>query len=101
MSEDNMRLLQIQNPNLASEEIWAHATAAPERGGLLLARADGHLALAGSSQENERYWQVGWKAQEGRAQPRSRGWSASCIHAVATHTACQLAWQPLRQRVTT
>jgi len=33
-------LLQVQNPRLAGENIWAHATGAPERGGLLLATTD-------------------------------------------------------------
>jgi hypothetical protein len=36
-SEENQQLLQIQNPRLAAEDLWAHATGAPERGGLLLA----------------------------------------------------------------
>ncbi|KAF6264797.1 hypothetical protein COO60DRAFT_1624149 [Scenedesmus sp. NREL 46B-D3] len=38
--EDNSRLLQLQNPSLASEETWAHATTQPKVGGLLLATSD-------------------------------------------------------------
>ncbi|PSC71868.1 transcriptional regulator [Micractinium conductrix] len=36
-AEQNLVLLEIQNPTLAREETWAHATGAPEIGGLLLA----------------------------------------------------------------
>ncbi|PNW84162.1 hypothetical protein CHLRE_04g223700v5 [Chlamydomonas reinhardtii] len=35
-SEDNRRLLEIQNPALASEGIWAHGTPRPEVGGLVI-----------------------------------------------------------------
>lgn len=45
LSEENLKLLEIQNPKLASEGIWAHATAAVEKGGLLLATPDNPLLL--------------------------------------------------------
>jgi hypothetical protein len=48
-----MQLLQGQNPGLAAEGVWAHATPAPERGGLLIAAPDATQLL-----ESERYWQV-------------------------------------------
>jgi hypothetical protein len=48
-----MRLLEIQNPSLAGEEVWAHATPGPERGGLLIAAPDAPELLG-----SERYWQV-------------------------------------------
>lgn len=52
VSEENSRLLQVQNPSLAGEETWAHATAQPEVGGLLLASR--HVP------DTDKYWQV-WK----------------------------------------
>ncbi|KAI8463409.1 MAG: hypothetical protein J3K34DRAFT_444077 [Monoraphidium minutum] len=52
-SDDNMRLLAAQNPNLAAEEVWAHPTPGPERGGLLIAAPDAPESLG-----SERYWQV-------------------------------------------
>lgn len=52
-SDDNMSLLEIQNPSLAAEEVWAHPTPGPERGGLLLAAPDATRILG-----SERYWQV-------------------------------------------
>ena len=52
VSEENSRLLQVQNPSLAGEETWAHATAQPEVGGLLLASND--------VPDTDKYWQV-WK----------------------------------------
>lgn len=51
--EDNLRLLQIQDPKLSAEEIWAHPTAAPERGGLLLATPRNHEVTG-----NESFWQA-------------------------------------------
>ncbi len=52
-SEDNRRLLEIQNPRLASEGLWAHATPRPETGGLLIASLDGPTVL-----NDDRLWQV-------------------------------------------
>jgi hypothetical protein len=57
VSEENSRLLQVQNPSLASEETWAHATTQPEIGGLLLATRDGPAIL-----NTDKYWQV-WFGQ--------------------------------------
>jgi hypothetical protein len=54
VSEENSRLLQVQNPSLASEETWAHATTQAEVGGLLLATRDGLKIL-----NTDKYWQVG------------------------------------------
>lgn len=51
VDEDNLRVLRDQDPALASEEQWAHATPAVERGGLLIA-APNVVDLLG----NERYW---------------------------------------------
>jgi len=51
VAEDNLRLLEVQNPKLATEGIWAHATAQVEKGGLLLATPDNPLILG-----TERYW---------------------------------------------
>lgn len=42
-----------QNPALAQEETWAHATGAPEVGGLLLATP------AAPGMLGDEYWQVG------------------------------------------
>uniref|UniRef100_A0A383VTF1 YqgE/AlgH family protein n=1 Tax=Tetradesmus obliquus TaxID=3088 RepID=A0A383VTF1_TETOB len=50
VSEENSRLLQVQNPSLAGEETWAHATAQPEVGGLLLASRD--------VPDTDKYWQA-------------------------------------------
>ncbi|GBF90268.1 transcriptional regulator [Raphidocelis subcapitata] len=52
-SDENMRVLRDQNPGLAAEEVWAHATPAPERGGLLISAPDATRLL-----ESERYWQL-------------------------------------------
>jgi hypothetical protein len=65
-SEDNMRLLETQNPNLAAEEVWAHAVAGPERGGLLIAAPNANQILG-----SERYWQV--RAGEGGERRAERG----------------------------
>lgn len=46
-----MKLLAEQSPLLATEEVWAHATPAPERGGLLIAAPDAASVLG-----SERYW---------------------------------------------
>ncbi|KAF6255570.1 hypothetical protein COO60DRAFT_1641409 [Scenedesmus sp. NREL 46B-D3] len=55
VSEENSRLLQVQNPSLASEETWTHATTQPEVGGLLLATSNGpRLAVLNTDQ----YWQL-------------------------------------------
>ncbi|PRW39208.1 transcriptional regulator [Chlorella sorokiniana] len=51
-AEDNRQLLQIQSPALAQEETWAHATGAPEVGGLLLATSVAPGMLG------DEYWQV-------------------------------------------
>lgn len=53
VSTDNLRLLEVQNPKLAAEGIWAHATPAPEKGGLLLATPE-VTALT----QNDKLWQV-------------------------------------------
>ncbi|KAF6253736.1 hypothetical protein COO60DRAFT_1545112 [Scenedesmus sp. NREL 46B-D3] len=53
VSEENSKLLQVQNPSLASEETWAHATTQPEVGGLLLASSDGPAVL-----NTDQYWQA-------------------------------------------
>ncbi len=42
-----------QNPVLAREDAWAHATGAPEPGGLLLATPDAPRLIG------EEYWQAG------------------------------------------
>ncbi len=52
VAEENKRLLEEQTPYLASEELWAHATAGPEAGGLLLATLQAPAIIG------ERYWQV-------------------------------------------
>lgn len=51
VSEENLKLLEVQNPKLASEGIWAHATTQVEKGGLLLATPDNPLLLG-----TETYW---------------------------------------------
>lgn len=51
---DNQRLLEIQNPSLAREGMWAHATSTIEKGGLLIAKPETAELL-----NNERMWQVG------------------------------------------
>ena len=51
-SQANMQLLSVQNPRLAREEVWAHATGAPEVGGLMVATPDAHSLLG-----DDRYWQ--------------------------------------------
>lgn len=51
LSEENLKLLEIQNPKLATEGIWAHATTQIEKGGLLLATPDNPLLLG-----TETYW---------------------------------------------
>lgn len=53
LSEENYQLLQIQNPRLAAEELWAHVTPHIETGGLLLSTRDAPLIL-----DNDTYWQV-------------------------------------------
>jgi len=53
VSEENQRLLQLQNPRLAAEELWAHDTTHPERGGLLLATLDAPKILG-----TDKFWQV-------------------------------------------
>jgi hypothetical protein len=45
LSEENLKLLELQNPKLATEGMWAHATAQVEKGGLLLATPDNPLLL--------------------------------------------------------
>lgn len=62
-----MRLLSLQDPTLAAEEVWAHATPGPERGGLLLAAPDAPRILA-----SERYWQVSRRAQGTQAAAAGR-----------------------------
>ncbi|KXZ47825.1 hypothetical protein GPECTOR_32g437 [Gonium pectorale] len=52
-SEDNRRLLEIQNPSLAAEGIWAHATPRPETGGLLIASLQGPTIL-----NDDKLWQA-------------------------------------------
>ncbi|EFJ44634.1 hypothetical protein VOLCADRAFT_106296 [Volvox carteri f. nagariensis] len=52
-SEDNRRLLEIQNPSLAAEGLWAHATSRPETGGLVIASLQGPTIL-----NDDRLWQV-------------------------------------------
>ncbi|GIL61932.1 hypothetical protein Vafri_16251 [Volvox africanus] len=52
-SEDNRRLLDIQNPSLAAEGLWAHATSRPETGGLVIASLQGPTLL-----NDDRFWQV-------------------------------------------
>lgn len=51
VSEENLKVLEVQNPKLASEGIWAHATTQVEKGGLLLATPDNPLLLG-----TETYW---------------------------------------------
>lgn len=53
LSEENLKLLEIQNPKLAQEGIWAHATAQVEKGGLLLATPDNPRTLG-----TEMFWWV-------------------------------------------
>lgn len=53
-SSANLELLKLQNPQLAQEGLWAHATGTPEQGGLLLAAAD----MGIDRQLEERYWQT-------------------------------------------
>jgi hypothetical protein len=45
LSEENLALLELQNPKLAAEGVWAHATPQPECGGLLLATPDNETIL--------------------------------------------------------
>ncbi|GFR47306.1 hypothetical protein Agub_g8993 [Astrephomene gubernaculifera] len=52
-SEDNRKLLEIQNPSLAAEGLWAHATPSPETGGLLIASLQGPAIL-----NDDRMWQI-------------------------------------------
>ncbi|GLC33339.1 hypothetical protein PLESTB_000344200 [Pleodorina starrii] len=52
-SEDNRRLLEIQNPSLAAEGLWAHATPRPETGGIVIASLDCPTLL-----KDDRMWQV-------------------------------------------
>lgn len=59
LSEENNQLLQIQNPKLAAEEVWAHATPHLETGGLLLSTRDAPLIL-----NNDMYWQVRDRLQQ-------------------------------------
>lgn len=58
-------LLEIQDPKLAAEEVWAHATPQPERGGLLLATPRNAAVLG-----TERLWQVGRGESQGWPLPR-------------------------------
>lgn len=51
-TEPNLRILREQNPALAQEEMWAHSTAAPEQGGLLVATTAGQEVLP------PEYWQA-------------------------------------------
>ncbi|KAL4440337.1 hypothetical protein ABPG75_003338 [Micractinium tetrahymenae] len=51
-AESNLQLLQMQNPVLAREDAWAHATGAPEVGGLLLATPEAPGLIG------EEYWQA-------------------------------------------
>jgi hypothetical protein len=53
IAHENMRLLQIQDPSLAAEEVWAHPTAGPEKGGLLIATPQSTRILG-----NDKYWQT-------------------------------------------
>jgi hypothetical protein len=50
---ENMRLLQIQDPTLGAEEVWAHPTAGPEKGGLIIATPQANRILG-----NDKYWQT-------------------------------------------
>lgn len=52
-SEDNRRLLEIENPRLAAEGLWAHATTSPEIGGLLIASMQCSDILG-----DDKLWQV-------------------------------------------
>jgi hypothetical protein len=56
-SEDNKTLLQIQNPALAAEGLWAHPTPRPEQGGILVASNSITEKL-----DNEKYEQVNSQA---------------------------------------
>lgn len=49
---DNLRAMQITNPNLASEELWAHPIGTPETGGLIVA------TNSVSGLVSDRYWQL-------------------------------------------
>lgn len=51
-AQQNLQLLESQNPELALEETWAHATGAAEVGGLLLATLDAPKLLG------DEYWQA-------------------------------------------
>jgi putative AlgH/UPF0301 family transcriptional regulator len=50
---ENVHLLQSQDRALAREALWAHATGAPEAGGLLIASPDAAAVLG-----DERAWQL-------------------------------------------
>lgn len=52
-SEDNRRLLEVENPRLAAEGLWAHATPRPEAGGLLIASLEAADILG-----DDTLWQV-------------------------------------------
>jgi hypothetical protein len=52
-AQENVVLLQEQDPSLAAEEMWAHATPGPEKGGVLIATPG-----AGKVLGSDKYWQV-------------------------------------------
>lgn len=52
-SPDNQRLLRIQNPRLADEDLWVHRLPQPERGCLLVATHDAPAIL-----RSEAWWQA-------------------------------------------
>lgn len=48
-SPENQRLLRVQNPRLADEDVWVHRLARPERGCLLVATHDAPRILGSES----------------------------------------------------
>jgi hypothetical protein len=58
VAQENVRLLEEQNPSLAAEEMWAHATPGPEKGGVLIATPAASKILG-----NDKYWQVRPRAE--------------------------------------
>ena len=52
-TQPNLALLRDQDPALAEEDLWAHPTGVPERGGLLVASSSGQEAVLPQD-----YWQA-------------------------------------------